>query len=231
MSLANWMGVLLSDQNPLLPSVSAMQIYLRFSWTIVQLVCVAWVMRRAFPSIDFRKETPFYLAAFGALLYLNLQSDGVSPAYWLGLAFNAPAFMSLLLCGLLWHRPDADTPPVDTQQVSAVSQRWSFALAAGGAVLGYVLLLDLLTLLPVQAYAWGFSPAAAVLLMALSLVPCVALNPLQRGNRWACFLPLSLLLFVVTRLPTGNVWDVVLDPLMWVALQVYLVIRVRRRAL
>lgn len=222
MSLANWMDVLLSDQNPLLPSAAAMRMYLIAAWVTLEFWCVVWAIRRVVPRFDLRNNVWAFGALFVALLYFNLSRDGASPAYWLGLAFNAPSFMCLLLCGLFCDRPDADTPP-------ACTQRWSFALAAGGAALGYVLLLDLLALLPVQLYAWGFSPVAAIVLMALSLAPCVALNPLQRGNRWVCFLPLSLLLFVLTRLPTGNVWDAVLDPLLWVALHVYVVIRVRRR--
>lgn len=225
MSLAHGMEVLLSDQNPLLPSALAMRVYLRFSWVVVQSVCALWVMRRVLPRLDIRRSKWVCFAVVGTLLYFNLSPGGLSPAYWLGLAFNAPALMSLFLCSLYWKRPDAKLAPV-----SPSARRWSLVFVLGGVVLGYVLLLDLLAMLPVQLYAWGFSPMALVVMMALSLAPCVALNPMQRGNRWTFFLPLSLLLFVATRLPTGNVWDVVLDPLLWVALQVHVVIRVWRRA-
>jgi hypothetical protein len=32
-------------------------------------------------------------------------------------------------------------------------------------------------------------------------------------------MPLALLLFVVLRLPTGNVWDAVVDPWLWLVAQ------------
>jgi len=40
-------------------------------------------------------------------------------------------------------------------------------------------------------------------------------------------LPLVLLFFVLTRLPTGNLWDALLDPLLWIVLQVYAIRVVR----
>ena len=229
MSFVNWMDVLLSVQNPLLPSAAAMQMYLMAAWFTLELWCVVWAIRRVVPRFDQRNNVWAYGALFVALLYFNLSPDGKSPAYWLGLAFNAPSTVSLLLCGLLWDRPAANTSPANPSPLNLWSQRLRFVWAAGGVALGYVLLLDLLALLPVQLYAWGFSPLALLVLMAVSLVPCVVLKPWERGNRWACLLPLSLLWFVATRLPTGNVWDVVLDPLLWVALHVYLVITVQRK--
>lgn len=229
MSFANGLETLLSNQNPLLPSADAMWVYLRFAWTMVQMACTLWIIRGLAPRFDWRKHRWFYWVLYGLLLYFNLSPDGKSPAYWLGLAFNAPSTVSLLLCGLLWDRPAANTSPANPSPLNLWSQRLRFVWAVGGVALGYVLLLDLLALLPVQLYAWGFSPLALLVLMAVSLVPCVVLKPWERGNRWACLLPLSLLWFVATRLPTGNVWDVVLDPLLWVALHVYLVITVLRK--
>jgi hypothetical protein len=38
-----------------------------------------------------------------------------------------------------------------------------------------------------------------------------------------------LLLFALTRLPTGNVWDALLDPITWVGLQLWLLFRARAR--
>ena len=95
------------------------------------------------------------------------------------------------------------------------------------ALLGYVLLLDTLALLPWQLYAWGFSAAALTCLLVVSVVPGIFLNPRDRGNGWTLLLPAALVVFVLTRLPTGNVWDGVLDPLLWVAVQIYLWLTVR----
>jgi hypothetical protein len=77
----------------------------------------------------------------------------------------------------------------------------------------------------VQLYAFGFSPAAVFLVMVVGLLPWVFGRYTARDRHlFASGLVLSAaLVFVVLRLPTGNVWDAVLDPWLWVALQVYLV--------
>ena len=95
-----------------------------------------------------------------------------------------------------------------------------------GVLLGWVLLLDTLAWFPVSVYAWGFAaPAVAV------AVGAAALFWLQQGTR-ASALPLCVLaLFVLTRLPTGNLWDALLDPWLWLVLQSGWLISVLRRCL
>jgi hypothetical protein len=95
-----------------------------------------------------------------------------------------------------------------------------------GVLLGYVLLLDTLGYLPLQVYAWGFSPWALAAVMVVSLLPFV----LGARGVAAWIAPSALLCFAATRLPTGNVWDAVLDPLTWLVLHVLLLLRVRARS-
>jgi hypothetical protein len=96
-------------------------------------------------------------------------------------------------------------------------------LAGLAALLGWALLLDSFAVLPVQLYAWGFSPAALFLVVSLSLLPWVFGGYMAQTSRMAAcvVVPLAALVFVVWRLPSGNVWDAVLDPWVWVALQVW----------
>jgi hypothetical protein len=97
-------------------------------------------------------------------------------------------------------------------------------------LLGWALLLDSLALLPVQLYAWGFSPAAVGLVLLAGLVPWAigaGKRPLGRSREWV--VPVAVLVFVVLRLPTGNVWDAVLDPWLWLVLHVFAARELRRR--
>jgi hypothetical protein len=95
-------------------------------------------------------------------------------------------------------------------------------LVVMGAGLGWLLLLDTFAVLPVQLYAWGFSPLAAGLLAFVVLLPWFAGG--RHNHRLPAWVaPGAVLVFVALRLPTGNVWDAVLDPWLWLALQVYLV--------
>jgi hypothetical protein len=96
--------------------------------------------------------------------------------------------------------------------------------------LGYLLLLDTFAVLPLQIYAWGFSPMLLLGLLGLSLLPLIRRGGLAgaavTGN-W--IVPTALLLFAVTRLPTGNLWDALMDPWLWAFLQWLLVRSLYRR--
>ncbi len=222
MTLAQWMDLVLSEQNPLLPSSAAMRVYLRAGWVLVLLLGVTWQMR----AVAQRKGQSFSalarVAPLALAVFCMLLPGDLSPTYGLGLAFNMPALLSVMLCiGVVQKH-------VLNRHVDKMpAQRWALIYMALGVVLGYALLLDTLALLPVQLYAWGFSPAALACALLVSVVPCIVLNPLHRGNAWTWLMPTALIVFVATRLPTGNVWDVLLDPLLWLVLQTYLLIKVR----
>jgi hypothetical protein len=148
-----------------------------------------------------------------------------SPAYWLGLAFQAPSVTTLLLCAVLLYR--GLTAYVMTDAMLHASRNSLLAQAIMGVVLGWVLLLDTFAVLPVQVYAWGFSPAAVALVALATLLPwAISLRGLLDPVAWTA---LVVVLFVLLRLPSGNVWDAVLDPWLWLVLQVILVRRWRGR--
>lgn len=150
-----------------------------------------------------------------------------SPAHWLGLAFQAPSVVTLLLCAVLLHR--RLTAYVMTDAMLRSSRNSLLALATMGVALGWVLLLDTFAVLPVQFYAWGFSPTAVALVALATLLPwAISLRGPLDPLAWTA--PVAVLLFVVLRLPSGNVWDAVLDPWLWVVLQVIVVRRWRGRS-
>jgi hypothetical protein len=107
-------------------------------------------------------------------------------------------------------------------------------LGATGFVLGWMLLLDTLAWLPVSVYAWGFGSAAlgavAVFVTLLWVVSGTAgVNRMAPGLVGPVPILCVLTLFVLTRLPTGNLWDALIDPWLWIALQVgWLISAVRR---
>ena len=136
----------------------------------------------------------------------------------------APDVVAALLCdGLLRKRFLASrSAPAAVHEPN----RFRLSLALAGVLVGWALLLDTFALLPMQLYAWGFSPVAVALVVFGALLPWLA-GRSPRHSRW-WMLPVALLVFVAVRLPSGNVWDAVLDPWLWVALHIYLVRRVLR---
>lgn len=228
---ASWWTQALSGTAPALPREWAMQCGMALGWALVLALLGALLGRRL--SLPARRR----LAA-GLALWTLLPGPW-SPHYWLGLAFHAPSLSAMLLClvflrrllypaGLAWSPAlAARAQPQTVPQGALDSGLW----LGGCVLLGYGLLLDAFAVLPLQLYAWGFEPALLLGLLALSLLPWV-LRGAARGPdgvaQW--LLPTALLLFAATRLPSGNVWDAVLDPWLWLVLHLaWLRRRLQRR--
>ncbi len=64
------------------------------------------------------------------------------------------------------------------------------------------------------------------LLALVGLVPALLWRQRAMPALWIAV----LLLYILLRLPTGNAWDAVLDPVLWVWLQMDALRRLRRRA-
>lgn len=205
MELTQWSTALLSTQVSALPVPLAGRLYLGLAWGLV-LAALALLLlrRRGVNPIGLQRWLP------PLLLLWCLLPGGFSPAYWLGLAFRAPSGLLALLCGwaLLRHyRP----------QTPGASGYESLGVAAPALVLlGWALFLDTFALWPLSLYAWGFAPLTLGALVLLACLPW-----LLRGNATLSgLLVAALLLHVLIRLPSGNVWDAVLDPWLWLLLQV-----------
>ncbi len=204
---------LLSTETPLLPAPLLARLYLSLGWGLVlAALAVGGLQRRAVPGARWRCWLPL------ALLLGCLLPGPASPAYWLGLAFRAPSGLLALLCAwvvLRHYRPQLPALPVEAGRRSA----WVLVL------LGWALLLDTLAVLPFGLYAAGFAPITLGAVLLLSLLPW-----LGRGAGALSALLLSVcVLHVALRLPSGNVWDAVLDPWLWLWLQLDWLRRALRR--
>ena len=215
-----WMVQMLATNVPALPHAVLMQIWLHVGWSVV-LACIgASMVGRWMPApvgkLDGRQ--------WGIALVLALWTwvpGPYSPAYWLGLAFQAPSIATVLLCDALLRArffPTRSGMPLNTTPRGA-----TLALAVVGVLAGWALLLDTFALLPLQLYAWGFSSAAVCTVLALALLPWVVVSATNHSSRslrlWLA--PVAVLAFAASRLPSGNVWDAVLDPWLWLALHAY----------
>lgn len=203
---------LLDPALPLLPAPGLMQASLCLGWALVLAAVGAMVLGPRLGRKPVLWLVPLLLAVWPWL------PGTLSASYWLALAFQAPSLSAVLLSVLVLHARWAH--PLETK----LSARWlgsslAWTLATLGVVLGWVLLLDTFAVLPVQLYAWGFSPAAAVVVVALALAPWALLRAAPGNSLIAGVVPLAVALYVLLRLPSGNLWDAVLDPWLWLVLQ------------
>lgn len=199
-----WLG-----DAPALPLAWLSALWLRLGWSLV-LICLGyWILR----TVPVRRVLRY--SAILTLAVWALAPGSGSISHWLGLAFQAPSIATALCCcAVLRTRPQQDAAALSTLSITA----WM------GLALGWALLLDTFALLPLlpfslyALYAWGFSPVAIPLLVLLLLSPWVL-----TGKPHGIDIGIAggaLVLFVLLRLPSGNVWDALLDPLLWLALHV-----------
>ncbi len=197
---------LISSATPVLPGAGLLRFALPGAWAIILACGLMWLGRR-WPS-----RVRLGLATLVAVV--TLLAGPWSPAYYLSLAFQMPSLMTLLICvGWAAGEISGKRPALSLKP-----------LAPFVVVLGWLLLLDALALLPVSIYHWGFTSIAVAVVALLACLPWVAAGRASLGLLGS-LLPGSLLtlavlaLFVMTRLPTGNLWDALMDPWLWFACQ------------
>jgi hypothetical protein len=208
-----------STQQAVLPSSLAQYWGIYAAWALV----LAWAVL----ALTGRWPVRIRWGVMAAVVLLTMVPGPSSPAYWLGLAFQSPSLTFVLLA--VWSLSVVGR----TRPLSSSTSRTPFELAVCvvGAGLGWVLLLDTLAWWPVSVYAWGFSPAVVGVLV-LTLAICWGLWGGAHKGRISHLVfgvpVMALIIFVGTRWPTGNVWDALLDPWLWVGLQIVLLVNVLR---
>jgi len=211
-----WLVQWVSVDSPVLPGPWIMQWWLYLGWSVV----LAWgftVLGRAWP--------PRVRRAGAGLVALWCWVPGpYSPTHWLGMAFQAPSISSVVLCA--WLLREGLLPSRGALLLPSSADRSTLARAVLVSIAGWALLLDSFALLPVSLYAWGFSPIAPALALLVAGLPWVLGYRLGPGA-WAASVAVPV--FVALRLPTGNAWDAMLDPWLWLLLQGYVVRAAFRR--
>lgn len=204
METTSLINALLSTQSPLLPALAAKRLYFGLSWGLV-------LASLALAALRWRQRADGRLGRWlpPAVLLWCLLPGPLSPDFWLGLAFRTPSLLLALLCGwlLLHHYRPRWLAPAPLEAIHT----WTPAVA----LLGWVLLLDAFAVWPVSLYEWGFAPLALGVMALLAFLPWI----LREASTLSLLLLMALVLHLVLRLPTGNVLDVLLDPLLWLYLQ------------
>jgi hypothetical protein len=184
-----------------LPDLASQIVYSRIGWAIVAATVVCALWRGAAPLA--RTGVAAILA--GALALMALPGN-LSPAWYLGLAFQYPSGL-LVGCCLVrlterWNgaRRSAAMPP---------------SLAGVLAVAGMLLYLDAVGFLTSGYYYAGFGGVLAPLVAVIIACACALTIVRNHGRGIASAVLGAVVLFSVLRLPSGNLWDALLDPLLF----------------
>ena len=226
-----WMRLVL-DAAPVLPQPHWLPMLRQAGWALV-LAALVTALMQCFDARWVRDKGR--LLALASALWAYIPGPwGLS--YWLGLAFQTPSLMAIGLALLyLWCSVVQRRWPHSAQYLGPASSRqrslaWQDRYAFFGIAMGWLLLFDVFAYLPWSLYAWGFHPLANSLFVLVALWPWIATGRvaalLQAPSK--VLLPV-LALFWVSRWPTGNLWDAVLDPWLFVGLHGYMLMRCRKR--
>ncbi|PUE56749.1 hypothetical protein B9Z36_10725 [Limnohabitans sp. Rim8] len=187
-----------------LPQAVFLPLWVKLSWA---LVASAVVLR-----LTYACKPTLWPAAVVAVVMLLPRTDVLSG--YLALAFQTPSLV--LVAWALWCW-------ADVLQLRGPVVTTPLPVALLGVLLGWALVLDTLNYWPTffnpQLYALGFE--AAGLWCVLATAAAVLLWT-EVPRRWVLSAVAVLAVYVMLRLPTGNVWDAVLDPFVWLALHVQL---------
>ena len=226
-----WVDLLEGTDNALLPAAHQITYLMRIGWAIVLAWLVFWISEcmgaRLFANKRQRHVRLGAAIFASAICVLTLFPGEQSPAFLLGLAFQCPSLMTVACCAYWFVRAVVSTVPTGVWAASVQPTPWSLYWLISGAAGGAILLADTFALLPVSIYALGFGPLAAAVVFGWASVP-LAFSGIRGRDVWMWLAPLVVTAFVVTRWPTGNVWDAVLDPLLWAAVCIALVRRLIR---
>lgn len=213
------------QSTPLLPALDVARLYLRLSWAAVVLA-ITWAVLGRIQVRDTLGPGARRLGAL-ALVVVTCLPAPWGLASWLGLAFQSPSVLTTLVC--LWLAGQSLWPMRVPPLPTATLAPWYGVAVVWAAVL----LLDVLACFPFSLYAWGFNPLAMGLLSLLACLPWL----LGRNAVLSGLLVASLLVHALLRLPTGNLWDVWVDPglaawllLLWLRARIH-AMRSRRRGL
>jgi len=212
------------------PSLSALSFGMHLGWALA-LGAVSVFLLRTF-NITTRRTVALVI-----ILLCILPSEW-SPSWWLGLAFQTPSLTLQGLCGLylyqqLFLQAGAEVPLPDSSTPTARTT-WPLGLLLAVIVAGWIFALDTFAFFDISLYAIGFTPYAvlAALFFACLLQLISARSghaqPTRHYRQLATIVLIATIVHLLLRLPTGNMWDALLDPWLWLlahGLAIYLLLK------
>jgi hypothetical protein len=181
-----------------LPAAETLPIWVALSWGLVISACTLNAVKNT------AHQRSISLVTFVVVIFPALKVSG-----YLALAFQTPSLLFVMWAFLQWKE-------VIFKQ-NHISESLPLILPVLGMLLGWGLVFDTLNFWPsfinFNLYAWGFEASALWLVL---FVTVLFLFVLEISPQRILFFLLTLALFTIVRLPTGNIWDAVLDPFIWI---------------
>jgi hypothetical protein len=199
------------------PALSVLSVGMHVGWALVLGAISVWLLQTF--SIKRRRGVAV------AVILLCLIPNAWSPSWWLGLAFQTPSLILQGLCGLYLYRGlqahSASSTALDDSAASQIKLRWPLGLLLPAIIAGWILALDTFALFGISFYPIGFTPytvlAALFFACLLQLISTRSGHPASTRHyrELAVIILLAIVVHMLFRLPTGNMWDALIDPWLW----------------
>jgi len=199
------------------PALSVLSVGMHVGWALVLGAISVWLLQTF--SIKRRRVVAV------AVILLCLIPNAWSPSWWLGLAFQTPSLILQGLCGLYLYRGlqahSASSTALDDSTVSQIKLRWPPGLLLPAIIAGWLLALDTFALFGISFYPIGFTPytvlAALFFACLLQLISTRSGHPASTRHyrELAVIILFAIVVHMLFRLPTGNMWDALIDPWLW----------------
>lgn len=213
------------------PPLAALSISMHIGWAMVLGAGAVFLLRST--SI----KTRISVALLITLLCL-LPNDW-SPSWWFGLAFQTPSLVLQGLCAAYLYQQfttQTNTPILATDTTPpAVPRGWPIGLLSVAIIAGWLLALDTFAVFNISLYAIGFTPyaiLAALFFACLLQLISARSEHAQRTRHYRDLAAITLIAIVVhllLRLPTGNMWDALLDPWLWIVAHAMAIFRLLKK--
>lgn len=219
--MTEWFTVIASAQ-AVLPPASGLPTGVALSWGVcVAALCGLAARRWCWPH---GRDL-----AVLVLLSACLPWTGGWTAY-LALAFQTPSWATCVWC-VVWLMFGAEASPrqsLANRSLASPSHAMAVPwLSLAGVLLGWALWVDtfnrwsVLGGLDGALYDWGFgAPALGAVVLGVWVFVAWTWRQTRSLTRGQPVVVVALLAFAVTRWPTGNLWDALLDPWLWAACHV-----------
>lgn len=200
------------------PSLPVLSFGMHLGWALMLGAATNFLLRTA-------TITPRRIISL-LIILACLLPNAWSPSWWLGLAFQTPSLTLQGLCGLYLYRQlrvrRSSALPLTESSTSPTDARWPLSLLLVAIIAGWVFALDTFAFFDVALYAIGFTPYAV--LAALFFACLLQLISARSGHaghtghyrELAAIVLIATAVHLVMRLPTGNLWDALLDPWLWI---------------
>lgn len=199
-----------------LPALEVQQLLHAAAWVAV----LSWCSVRLLSGVLGRSA---WLLCSSAWVLLLAWWD--APLLALGLAFQSPSLLSLCLCVMAaWSDMQTPERQIFSSPRSVRATGWAWLCVA---LLGWALMLDTWGHMPWDVYLWGFELQALWWAWALSGAWMLwasfqdTLTATWHARAASCLLA-AVALFGFTHAPSGNAWDALLDPGLWLYAHVQL---------